>query len=473
MKFKLNSVIMLLTLGGAFYRNDNPPAVIANVATRLNAIDTELKPLFENAMKDGRPDEAIVNQIRALETEGKALLEVKAAAERSFNLSQIPASERFKAEFNLGKYDISNLEKFSLLEACRGVANNRPNAGILNELGQEAQRELASAGLMVSTGDGVAVPRVALEHAKHRAAMHKRLILNSTQSVTGSNLGSQFVQTDVASQLQQWLTLLPLPILQQAGCFQLSGLTGNILIPILSQGNAVVTATENANGTASTSATSSKTIQPRRLPVYVDVSDQLVMQTSPSVDALLLTMLLENSAVAKDQYGINGLGTGSEPTGILNTSGIGSVALGANGAVPTFGSIIDLETAVANANATGNLYLTNSRTRGKLKQTLVTPTYGDRMVWGADNTLNGYRTLVSNTVPNTLVKGASGSVCSAVIFADFAKALMASWGGIMIEKPRDKAGAIAGTGTIVVTEWFDFLVMQPLAFGAIKDSLSG
>jgi hypothetical protein len=49
---------------------------------------------------------------------------------------------------------------------------------------------------------------------------------------------------------------------------------------------------------------------------------------------------------------------------------------------------------------------------------------------------------------------------------------MAYWGGMMLEKPRDKTAAITGTGTLVVTEFFDGAVLQPAAFAAMLDALT-
>ena len=45
-------------------------------------------------------------------------------------------------------------------------------------------------------------------------------------------------------------------------------------------------------------------------------------------------------ASAIDTVGING-GRSNEPTGILQTSGIGSVAIGTNGGAPTWASVVN------------------------------------------------------------------------------------------------------------------------------------
>ena len=444
---------------------ENPPAVIENARQRLIAIDNEIKPLLEQGLKDGKPNAEVVAKIEALEAEAAQCQALQKAAARSHELSLIPADQRFVAEFQLSKSEERDLSKFSMLEAVKIANTNGVVSGILAELGTEARAELQRAGAGVSS-DGIALPRMAVEYAKHRARFR-----NATQSVTGSNLGSQFVQTDVRGDLTQLSSLLAGPVLEQAGAFVLRGLTGNILIPIIAPTGSITTKAENASANAADHATSSMTLTPKRLPVYVDISDQLLMQSSNDVEALILSLLLERVNYTKDYYCIHGTSSTTVPSGIVTTSGIGSVAGGTNGLAPTNDHIIDLETAVANANATGNLYLTNSRVRGKLKKTAIESGHPDK-VWAKDNTLNGYGTSVSNVVANTLTKGSSSGVCSAILFGDFSKYLMAYWGGMMLERSRDKTGATTGVTTLVVTEFFDGAVLQPAAFAAMLDALT-
>lgn len=430
----------------------------------------EIDALQPQATKDGALVPEVIAKMVQLEAEEMGFEMLARQVSKRKHLASIPESERFAAEFGTSRSENKTLEQFSLLEACNVAASGRPAEGVIAEMQQQAKIELrdSQAGANITT---VAIPRIAMEFLKQRIA-RARSYRNATQSATGVNLGSQFVQTDVRPDLIQMSSLLPSPVLERAGAFMLRGLVGNIMIPIIAPTGAITTKTENSPATSVDHVTISKTLSPKRLPVSVDVSDQLVMQASVDVEALLWMLLQERVNLTKDMLSINGDGTAPNPLGILGTLGIGSVAGGTNGAGPTEANMIDLETAVANANASGNLYLTNSRARGFLKKQAIVAGYPDK-VWGRDNTLNGYGTLVSNTVPNTLIKGGSGSVCSAILFGDFSKVLLASWGGMMLERSRDKTGAITGTGTLVVTEFFDSLVLQPAAIAAMQDALCG
>ena len=450
------------------FRNDAPPAIIENCGKRMAAIDKELQPLFTENLKDGLPTKEAMDRIEALQTEAKQVAAVQAAAKQSFELSQIPEEERFNAAFGNEAASLAKgFERFSLSSAIKGNVEGRAPEGIVREMSQEAAKELHACGASASL-DGLALPRTLVQYLASRTAR----IRAATQSVTGTNLGSQLVPTELRSDLLQTTSLLPTPIVERIGAFVLRGLTGNISIPTIAPTGAVTTKTENADATAVDHATGSKSMQPRRLPAYVDISDQLVMQSSPDVEALILSLILERLAVTKDVYSLNGTGTHPEPPGLLGTSGIGSVAGGTNGLAPTWSNIVDLETAVSDANANGNVYLTNSAVRGKLKKTQYVASSSTAFIWGNDNLLNGYRTAVSNVVPRDLTKGTSSGVCSAIIFGDFAKLLVGYWGGMMIERPQDKANAIAGKRTIVVTEFFDSVVLQPASFAAMKDALT-
>ena len=452
--------LIFLASASAIYRNDaNSPAIIEQTRARLIEIDNALKPLFEKGLGSGDEAPAHLAQIERLEGEAKQLLAVKAAAERSHSLSQIPETERFLAEFNLSKSEGRDLSGFSIAALIRQASGDAPLEGLYKELHQEAQNEARGMGISLK---GAAAPSAAVAFAKYRAA---------TQSVTGTNLGSQFVQTDVRGDLTQLSSLLATPCVEQAGAFVLRGLTGNLTIPVIAPASAYVVKTENADADAIDFATTSKSMTPKRLPVSVAISDQLIMQVdNPSIDALILKLILERQAIVKDTYALSGSGTAPQPQGLLGTSGIGSITPATNGQAPTWAFMVELETLVANANAMGNVYLTNSKVRGKLRTTAQNGA-ASQWVWAQDNTLNGYRTVVSNVVPSTLTQGSS-SLCSAVIFGDFSNLLLAYWGGLMVERPRDKASAIAGITNIVVTEFFDSLVMQPAAFAAMKDALT-
>jgi HK97 family phage major capsid protein len=263
-------------------------------------------------------------------------------------------------------------------------------------------------------------------------------------------------------------------VLQQMGVTMLGGLQGNIDIPKVAGDDQAVEKAENAVSAESSATFSKISLAPRRLPVFAEVSRQLLLQTSVDVEAWLRNDLAFQIAQVMDQRGISGSGT-AQPFGILNTVGVGAVALGTNGAAPTYDMIVDLETLVANLDADiGALgYLVNTKTRGKLKKTLVGTNTAAEMIWDRKNPsspLNEYKTGVTNLVPSDLTKG-SGSNLSAMIFGNFNDALMGQWGGLeFLVNPYSKDTE----GLIRINCWtfYDFIVRRVESFAVVKDIIT-
>ena len=160
-------------------------------------------------------------------------------------------------------------------------------------------------------------------------------------------------------------------------------------------------------------------------------SRQLLAQGVVDVDNLVKNDLAMITALGIDLAGIAGTGAGNQPTGILNTAGIGDVAIGANGGNPTYAHMVDLESDVATANADiGSMaYLTTPGIRGRLKKTEEFGGSNGRPVWtgGMEGELNGYPADVSTQVPSNLTKGTE-TAAHAVLFGVWSQLLIGYWG---------------------------------------------
>lgn len=261
--------------------------------------------------------------------------------------------------------------------------------------------------------------------------------------------------------------------LEQLGITTLTDLNGNIAIPRQTGGATAYWVAEGGSVTESQQSFDQVALTPKTLGAFTDVSRQLLLQSSLSVEALVRRDLATIIALELDRAGINGSGTANQPRGVLNTSGIGSEAGGTNGLAPTWDNIVNLETAVANANANmGNLgYLTNSRVRGRLKRTQRFATTNGDPVWERGNEMNGYMAAVSNQVPSNLTKGTSTGVCSAIMFGNWSDLLMGLWGGLdVLVNPYINSGT--GTVRIEVFQSADIAVRNPGSFAAMVDALT-
>lgn len=248
----------------------------------------------------------------------------------------------------------------------------------------------------------------------------------------------------------------------------MTDLNGNIAIPRQTGGATGYWVAENGAPTESQQVFDQVTLSPKTVGAFTDYSRKLMIQSSIDVEAFVRGDLARVLGLAIDLAAINGSGASNQPTGILNTTGIGDVAIGTNGGAPTWASIVDLESDVAASNADiGSLrYLTTAVMRGKLKQ-VDKASGAAQFVW-AGTEMNGYEAMVSNQVPSTLTKGTS-SDCHAILYGNFADLLIGMWGGLDINIDTS-TGSTSGFVRVVALQDTDIAVRHAESFSAIQDA---
>lgn len=229
----------------------------------------------------------------------------------------------------------------------------------------------------------------------------------------------------------------------------LNGLVGDLAIP--RQSGTVTTAWVAEGGATAESqlALGLLSLAPKTVTATTDITRKMLIQSSLDIQNLVLQDLAAAIGLAIDYAAVNGSGAANQPQGILNMSGIGSHALGANGAAPDWDMLVDLETEVATDNALMGTprYLGSAKVRGKLKR-VEKATYGDTMLMESNGMANGYEYVMSNQVPDDLDKGTSVGVCSALIFGYLATVHIGLWSGLdVLVDPYSQSRA----GTIQVT----------------------
>ena len=290
-------------------------------------------------------------------------------------------------------------------------------------------------------------------------------VINSRADLAASS--SKLVATDTKDFIDSLKARL---VVVQAGAPVVTGLKGNVSIPRLSSG-AVAWADEVADANDFGASFDNVEMSPKRLTAYQTMSKQLLIQSSYDVEAILRNDMINAVALGVDSAAIYG-GSASTPTGILATSGIGSVTGGTTGAAPTWANIVALEREVAVDNAdVGSLaFLTNPKVRAKLKSTAVGN--DQRMVWAENgNTLMGYPAYVTTQVPSTLDKGATTGVCSAIIFGNFSDLMIGQWNGLDIIVDPYTAAKKAQVN-VFIHSWWDVAVRHAQSFAAMLDALT-
>ena len=226
---------------------------------------------------------------------------------------------------------------------------------------------------------------------------------------------------------------------------------------------------EGDTGSISKSTFSKLTMTPHRSVVAGAITKDLLRQTSLDVERIIREKLMHAHAALLDGAAITGTGSNDQPTGILATSGIGSVAGGTNGAAISWANLVKLETVVNSNNGNrGKLaYLTNAKVIGAMK-TIERASNTARFILNDDGTANGYKVEWTNLVPSNLTKGTSSQVCSAMIFGNFEDLWIGQWGGLdLVVDPFTLA--LNADVRFVLNAWNDVKVVEPKSFAAIQD----
>jgi HK97 family phage major capsid protein len=351
-------------------------------------------------------------------------------------------------------------KSFSFLRAIRALSNpeNR-NAQEAAKFEFEASEAVASK--LKKDARGIMVPME---------------VLSRGQEVADTSLGGNLVATDLMT--GSFIDLLQnLMILSQMGITTLTGLIGDIAIPKLLTGYAAYWVDENADPLESAATFGQVSLAPKTVGARTELSRKFLLQSSLSAEGFARMQLAMALALELDRVGINGSGTSPEPRGILNTTGIGAVECGTNGAAMTWAKVVELWSAVATENAavgaTG--FMTNSKVCGQLMTTekatgtaqFVVKDFPDKSGFTG---LAGGRCGVSNQIPSDLTKG-TGTALSALIYGNFADLIMGMWGTLDLTiDPYSKAES--GAVRVIALQDVDVAVKRPQSFSATKDILT-
>jgi HK97 family phage major capsid protein/HK97 family phage prohead protease len=352
------------------------------------------------------------------------------------------------------------------IDCARAAADKRDNVRVERSGAFTIPVDVLTSALDVRAADAEQAAKLYIQRAMASARLGQRDLLVGTPTAGGNLVATELLASSFIDILVSTMKVM------EMGATMLTDLQGNIAIPRATAGSVGYWVAENTASTESQQAFDQVALTPKTAGAFVDYSRRLLLQSSIAVEAFVRMDIARTIALLIDLAAINGSGASNQPRGILNTVGIGSVAGGTNGAAPTWDHIVDLESAIANANApSGSMgYLTNSRVRGRLKRTQMFSGTNGMPIW-AGNELNGMRAEVSNQVPNTLTKGSATSVCSAIIAGNWSDLLIGMWGGldIMVDP---YTGGTAGTKRVIALQDLDINVRYPQSFAAMVDALT-
>jgi len=351
----------------------------------------------------------------------------------------------------------SDLKRYSI---ARAILSMDKNANVDAGFERECHAELLKRGVTTIKG-GILVP---YDVMRKRANDRFQRDLDTTSS--GGALGGYLVGTDHAG--SEFIDVLRNRMLIRAlGARILSGLKGSVVIPRRTAGAATYWVAEGVAPTEGANTYGQLSLTPKNIAANIDYTRNLLLQSDPSVDALVNGDLAIALALGIDAAAFKGTGADGQPTGIALTANIG----GFTGTSLDWAAILNAETdvATANADAATCAYITTPAVRALLKARVkasstwspIWEDAGTPFAGGAGGVgngsagsgrVNGYRAEVSNQL-----------TAATMFFGDFSQLVLAEWGVLeLMVNPytQSKAGIIEVTAFQTV----DVGVRYPGAF---------
>lgn len=212
-------------------------------------------------------------------------------------------------------------------------------------------------------------------------------------------------------------------VIMAMGALRLTGLQGNVSIPKQTTAGTITwLANEAATITETNQVFAQVALTPKTVGGYTELSRLLLLQSNPSAEGLVMADLAAIVALGVDAAGINGSGASGQPTGIINTAGIGGVT----GTSLAYAGIVEFQTDVAAGNALSpnSGYVTTPAVAGLLKQRVkftstASPIWDGQLL---DANVDGYRGLASNQMP-----------AANMLFGDFGQVIVGEWGVLELD----------------------------------------
>lgn len=410
---------------------------IQQILAKREEIRSQMQALVE--AHPGEMPAEIASKFDTLKAEAEALNAQEARAAAIADLDRRSAGTPLTGDANFNNL----LAGYSLTRAL-AVSAGLASGGREAEVNQELRRSRHF--------EGFAVPLDAVRYTPREL-----------RAVTAAGAGAPLISTEIGPVIDR---LRNASMVQRAGATFLAGLTANVSFPRIA---ASATAQWVADGSALTltdPSTNTVSLTPHSVGALTEYSRQTLLQASPDVDNLIRSDLSKVLAAAIDLGAIAGTGTGAQPTGVLNTAGIGSVAMGTNGAALTYAAVQDLVASVANANGEGDTmaFITNTKVRTAVRKMLDAQNrpLGEAVVFG------DIPAIYSNAVTSAGTKG-TGTNLSTLLYGNWSDLLIGVFGALDIVSNPYGDGYARGAVQVRAFAAVDVAPRHAASFGAITD----
>lgn len=322
------------------------------------------------------------------------------------------------------KENISNRNKmkkqFSLLKAINDIANNRSLDAVSQAVINAGADEMRSAGQSFSG--------------------QIQLPVESRAAVTVTDEHDDVIEVQFADLLTP---LRAKNVLVAAGAKYMSGLIGDVQVPIMGAGN-VTWEGEVASAKEAGYTFTSKKLQPKRLTAYVDISKQFLVQDSIGAEQAIRADIVAaiNSKLESTILG-SAQGSTTTPAGIFYGQSPKTIA--------TFKDICDLEASIEDANVIGECkYVMSNKAKAALRN-MPKSSKSTQLV------------MENGEVDGTPVLNTSNVEAQNIAYGDWNNLAIGQWGSIdLVVDPYTLAKD--GQVRIVINAFFDAITLRPEAF---------
>lgn len=359
---------------------------------------------------------------------------------------EMPTAARSVGPFDDGDKAIIR-KRYSITRAIAGMADPRIDCGFEREVSDQIAK------MTGKQARGMFVPEVALRTMTGKTNVPDHITGAGGNTVATELLASQYIDALVAE-----------TVLGRLGVRTMAGLVGDIAIPTGSAVTAGWQSAEDVDATTVTPSFAQITGTPHTATGTANITRKLLLQSSLGVDSLISRLIIEAIGRKIEEAAFEGAGTFGAPTGLANTSNVGSVSMTAN--KPTKANLVDFWKTILSANAgTDSLkFVMSPAVKALLCKTMDVQLVknaaatdnvggvGGRYLCDRDSTIEGYEVVMSN-------------LCNAnkIYFGNWSDMILAFWSGVdMVVDPY----TYSAKGAIQVSAFqdCDVLIRHPESF---------
>jgi len=303
---------------------DNPAAASAAPEVRIEAGNQQQAPAVDPVQFDNERVEFIRDYVRQNNFDERYAQHWIQSGKSPLQIGKegmaILKKRGEDASNNVGFIDMTRSEtrRYSLLRALRAAINNDwKDAGLELEANKELSKRLdkspRSAKSFFVPLDIMMRDLPAAQPRTNRRDMTSAGVSGSQYLVSTDNMPGNFIEL-----------LRNSSVGLQMGVQRLSGLRGNVTIPKMTAGNTAYWLSDETTAITESQPTIGQlALAPKNVAALTELSHQLMVQSSPDAEALVLQSIARDIGLAVDVGILRGSGASGQPTGIVTTASIG------------------------------------------------------------------------------------------------------------------------------------------------------